>query len=153
MLLYILHYIFYLLVLKNTLFSWFYNRCSSFYQVSFLLHIKKRRGDQVRAWTRCVHQCGWYRVLKGRTNCGRNPTAHESLSYYILDLWMCLRSMRRCECQRWIICNACSFALHTSIYQEGNIFAEALKNPNMQTELLSELLYQETISCVNLRLH
>ncbi|KAL1562504.1 hypothetical protein AAHA92_05078 [Salvia divinorum] len=40
----------------------------------------------------------------------------------------------------------------THIYREGNRVADALASPNVQTELVSELLYQDTIGCVNLRL-
>ncbi|KAG6420498.1 hypothetical protein SASPL_117029 [Salvia splendens] len=40
----------------------------------------------------------------------------------------------------------------THIYREGNRVADALASSNVKTELVSELLYQDTIGCVNLRL-
>ncbi|KAL1562598.1 hypothetical protein AAHA92_05163 [Salvia divinorum] len=41
----------------------------------------------------------------------------------------------------------------THIYREGNRVADALASPNVQSNLVSELLYQDTIGVVNLRLH
>lgn len=40
----------------------------------------------------------------------------------------------------------------THIYREGNRVADALASPNVKTELVSELLYQDAIGVVNLRL-